>query len=314
MKSRFVNHQGGAREPNYINDWSDRETVQYCDEWYTETREKGINPATKRKISSNGKVWERIDKHCQKNIKLMNSVIFDYDFKYNEINLPDKEQLCERISHLVDDCWDNPKLTQRASYNSEDGTRDLFTEADTARIKSIKCMGGNLDTEVKDTRLQGLGHSEHKRPLNDVATDFNTLNFFSTIASRMRFIKLIIFSFRCFFRSVYKIKPEKYNSDNLNSMFKGGTTIRFAIKEFLRGFSSELEDYVLSEIQKTIKLSDFDFEVISQQGILSPDETVKFNVLTYLVLLEININGTVLIVCAVWGRLEFLSHITSQLP
>jgi hypothetical protein len=287
MESNFVNHQGGARDPSYINDWSDRETIQYCDEWYTETREKGINPATKRKITRSGKVWDRIDKHCQKNIKLINSVIFDYSFKHNEINLPDKTQLCERISHIVNDCWDNPKLTQRASYNSEDGTRDLFNESDLARIKSIKCMGGGQDTKVKDPQLQGLGHSEHKRPLNDVATDFNTLNFFSTITSRMRFIKLIIFSFRCFLRKLYEIKPEKYNSNNLNIMFKGGTTIRFAIKEFLRGFSSELEDYVLAEIQKTIKLSDFDFEIISQQDVLSPDETVKFNILTYLVLLEI---------------------------
>ena len=63
-------------------------------------------------------------------------------------------------------------------------------------------------------------------------TDFNTINFFSNMESRIRFIKLIINTFNVFFKVIYE-KDSKYNKDNMNIMFKGGTVIRLVIMEYI---------------------------------------------------------------------------------
>lgn len=279
--------KGGGTTPTYVDQWTERQTQKYCEEWYDGKRASGINPMTGRKILREGKVWPKIDRHCQANIKLLNADIFEHQFTPDDIPLPDKDKLKRDIQTMVKECWKNPRLEMRASYNSEDGTQDLFTEKEVQESKNIKCLGG-LEAELStdEELLRGMGHSEHKRPLNDVATDFNTVNFFSGIQSRLRFVKLIIYSLTAFFETVYSLDG-KCNRDNLNVMFKGGTTIRFVIREFLRGFSGELENYVLDKIRKTIKLSDYDFEIMSQENLLSKGEVIKINLLSYLVTLRI---------------------------
>ena len=93
------------------------------------------------------------------------------------------------------------------------------------------------------------------------------------------------------FKEIYKKsvtvnkKKFKISENNLNIMFKGGNTFRIVIKELIRNFEAKTEKYMLSLIEKYIKIGDFDFEVISYN--LPNHIVTKINNISYVVMLRL---------------------------
>ena len=127
-------------------------------------------------------------------------------------------------------------------------------------------------------------HDEKKLLTNEI-TNFHTFYFLSDMTMRLRFIKLIIITFSLFLNRIYNI-DKNYNKDNLNIIFKGGTVIRFQISEFIRHFNKNIEDFLYINIAKSIKMSDFDFEIISSPNMKNNDFS-QINLLTFFITIRI---------------------------
>lgn len=210
------------------------------------------------------------------------------------INLPkDFSYYIEDIRNIAK-LWNSNKLfKKRLTYNSNPSSQDMIKKTDLWKFTSIKkeedfSIDSNKIPMMKDFVDKSnslIKDKESRRFLDDMMTEFNTLYFLDNMVSRMRFIYFIVETFQNFFTIIYQI-DSKYNETNLNIMFKGGTIIRFIIMEYLRGFTKEIEDFIINDIKHNIKLSDYDFEIMTQLNI-DENDIIQLNNLIYLVSIRI---------------------------
>lgn len=301
-----------------------REQLEICQQWYDTYRGKMINPRTNRKIGRGKGVWNNLEKECSPYLRQLNKNVLSVSGKPEELTYPEINELLKDIKELVNSNWNNPKLYQRSTYNSKqnDDIPDLFSEKDIVEpnsdilvlptknedgeklsylrkaIKSGPSPGEPDSNEAKnyDIDISDFGNTDAKKPLMDCATEFNTVNFIGDVDTRLKFIGLVIKCFTTYCQEIYRLvktKPEKdgkrlkLNSETYNIMFKGGTTMRIIIKELVRDFTRDIENHVLDRIQKNIKLSDYDFEMLCNYDEVDEGLRVKLNVLTYLVILRL---------------------------
>ena len=208
------------------------------------------------------------------NIKITN-IKMPNDFNYFLDNV-------KKIANL----WNHiPSLKKRLSFNSNDGHLDIIdTIKQLDKFIHIPTQHGSAKTTdiMFKQEINKLNKDkETRRFLDNIATEFNTQHFFDNMMSRMTFIYFIINTFETFFKQIYKI-DNNYHKNNLNIMFKGGTIIRFVIMEYIRGFNKEIEDFLINDIKKNIKLSDYDFEIISKYD-TDNNDIIQLNNLVYLI-------------------------------
>jgi hypothetical protein len=198
-----------------------------------------------------------------------------YQYKSDKIAMPNWMQYQKELIDLVNDNWDLPLLGKSCTYNSSDRHEDLFTEEDIKdRILHIQ----QEDKEIKSSY-------QDKKKITAITTEFNTRHFFADLETRKRFLYLVTNSFRIVFGEIYK--KEDLNRENLNFILKGGVVFRLFIKELLRGFVKEVEDYIIDNIGEHIELSDFDFEIMSKLSVITPTIYNKINIIGYLTILKI---------------------------
>ena len=242
--------------------------------------------------------------NCLKYIPEITDQILDTNIDLTNIYFPNSfNDLKDKIKKLVNDNWDNPVLNKRCTYNSDNNDNDLFTnEQLTNRVykrrHQINDIPDNL-YNILDTDLPipdipynpgretsyGLNNTNAKKNLQQIATDFNTIHLIGSKLTRLRFIKLIIETFTIFYQEIYT-KHDNLNENNLNITLKGGIPLRFVMKELIRNFSTNIENYIYHNIKKIIKFSDYDFEMISNRNITLSTK-IKINTLSYIVVLLI---------------------------
>lgn len=282
------------------------EQRQDCKKWFDGMREEGINPKTNRNIVRGRRVWNKIEEECQSIVREIDSSALEIPDKNVSIAYPDDiEELLDDVSDIVTENWDNEKLSLRSTYNSDDNIKDLFSgdeirqsleNPDSGKLLVLRKKNDEVEPEFSDERdydpdLDGFGSSDAKKPLMDCATEFNTFNFLGDMTTRIQFIGLVIKVFNRYLETTYRMLNRdgiNVDTDNYNIMFKGGTTVRFLLKELVRDFTRDLENHIFSKISKYIMLSDYDFEMmISPEAGISNDTFVKLNVITYIVVLRL---------------------------
>ncbi len=303
-------------------DTKSSEKIEICQQWYDTYRGKMINPRTNRKISRGKSVWNNLEKECIPFLRQLNKNVLSVTGKPEELIYPEITELLKDIKELVNSNWSNPKLNLRSTYNSNDNIPDLFSEKDIVEPNSdilvlpTKNEEGNKLSYLRQARKSGppsekldsneaknydidisdFGNTDAKKPLMDCATEFNTVNFIGDVDTRLKFIGLVIKCFTTYCQEIYRLvktdpkrdgKTYDLNSETYNIMFKGGTTMRIIIKELVRDFTRDIENHVLDRIQKNIKLSDYDFEMLCNYDEIDEGLRVKLNVLTYLVTLRL---------------------------
>lgn len=271
------------------------------------------NTRQKRTIKNKTKKKTKNYTHTQKlkylypDIYQINRYTSNNNYQKKHLNiLLDKVDLPKDFTYLVENVrkianlWNtNPLLKKRLSYSSKD-CMDLLHLNDISQF-SIQMQpnepfkeeeynnGGNLQTRDFVRKLKTMDYSKpNKKMLEDILTDFNTVHFFNSLTTRLRFIKIVIYTFQEFFKVIY-LKDKRFNSNNLNLMFKGGTVIRFIVTEYLRGFSKDIQDFIKMDIRKNIKMSDYDYEFMTSSNI-SQEDFIQLNILIYLVTILIRNN------------------------
>ena len=292
--------------PNSINEsLSDEDMadqIKECRDWYDDYRELSINPKTNRKIKRGNRAWNLLEEKCQSIIYKIDHNSFEVKDTSTNFKYPtDINELYRDIKYIVTANWDNSNLSKRSTYNSDDGVDDLFTVDDirssledpsNSKILVLEkddktdSEGPKVEDRDYDPDLEGFGQTDAKKPLMDCATDFNTFYFIGTMETRLRFIDIVIKSFKIYLEEIYKKVPT-LNEETYNIMFKGGSTVRFLLKELIFNFFRNIENHMTSNINKNIKLSDYDFEMILNKDSISDEVFVKLNILTYLVTLRI---------------------------
>ena len=242
--------------------------------------------------------------NCLRYIPEITNQILDTNIDLTNIYFPNNfNDFKDEIKKLVNNNWDNPILNKRCTYNSDSDNNDLFTHQQLTnrnykRRHQINDIPNNLynilDTDLpipdipynpgRET-LYGLNNTNAKKNLQQIVTDFNTIHLIGSKLTRLRFIKLIIETFTTFYQEIY-IKNDNLNENNLNITLKGGIPLRFVIKELIRNFNTNIENYIYQNIKKIIKFSDYDFEMISNRHI-SLSTKIKINTLSYIVVLLI---------------------------
>ncbi len=282
----------------------DTNSIRICKKWYDEYKENERNPRTNRKISPDKRVWKSLEKECQPFIRDINENILKVVNTPEPLHYPEIDNLLQDIHDIVDENWDNPNLDKRCTYHSEsnDGIPDLFTAGDIKdslvnqnssilAIENKEAKGSKKLTDAElikdfDYELGDFGSTDAKKPLMDVATEFNTIHFIGSMETRLHFIGLITKCFTQFCRLVHGKMP-KLNEHSYNIMFKGGTTVRFLIKELVRDFTRDIENHILDKIRDSIKLSDYDFEMMCNPELINEEDMVKLNILSYIVVLRL---------------------------
>lgn len=201
----------------------------------------------------------------------------DISYTIEEIDkrLPYFDQLQNDITQIVIDSWSNDRFHKIASYDTTESDPDsyLFTLKELASSPDIL----NINDVVGP-------NSDDKKTLMDMVTEFNTVNFFQTKETRTNFIYLVNTSLQTMTNTMQHLMPEYPNS--IDVMFKGGTTMRILIKELVRNFTVEVENYINEMLKESIKLSDFDFEIVTRNII--PEHIIfKINIITYICILRI---------------------------
>lgn len=204
-----------------------------------------------------------------------------YDVYKIKERLPNYGLLLTRIETIVNQLW-SKDLGKSASYGDSSG---LFTKDDLDNSDDIlKMESDDIDYDKSNSDRLLIPNFESKVALTDVFTQFNTIEFFNSKESRTNFIYLVNGVIQKAVNTMISIQSDL--ADNLDIMFKGGTTLRIIIKEVLRNFTHSVENYLNELSKKSIKLSDFDFEVISNKDLPS-DLLTKINLILYVVVLEL---------------------------
>ena len=214
---------------------------------------------------------------------------------YNKKNLESEglDELLDEIEIIVISGIDNDKLLKECSFN---GNNSLFTNTELNSLikkKKILKISVNDDPDVDyskssppiNNELDKFGSTNEKKFLTDEMTDFNSEYFFSNQTYRIRFINLILIVIKKYLA----ILREKTGllKDDIDIIFKGGIIIRFFLKELIRDFGNETEDYLYNIINDYIKIGDFDFELVSNPEKISPELLNKINIISQMIVLSI---------------------------
>lgn len=204
-----------------------------------------------------------------------------YDVYQIKQRLPNYNLLLTRVEGIVNTLW-SKDLGKSASYGDDSG---LFTKDDIDNSDDIlKMESEDIDYDQSNDDRLSIPDFESKVALTDVFTQFNTIEFFNSKESRTNFIYLVNGVIERAINTMISIDSDL--SDKLDIMFKGGTTLRIIVKEILRNFTHSVETYLNELAKRSIKLSDFDFEVVSNKDLPS-DLLTKINLILYVVVLEL---------------------------
>jgi hypothetical protein len=225
-------------------------------------------------------------------------------------NVDEYNALLNTVKEIVNNNWNNNNLDNRLSYNTEpiienngnsktskrfpeffnDGNYKMNVRRNTATInfknKNFEILLLN-DKKLKsdESYLQNSGTSELKRFLNSLATDFNVVNLSGDYKLRISFIAIWLNIYETVFKEIYRLTKNELNENNLNIMFKGGVTMRAIILTAYIDFNLIDETNIFDDIKKIIKISDFDFEIISSTN----DWKIinKLNIINYFVMNQV---------------------------
>ena len=218
--------------------------------------------------------------------------------------LPALDALETSISGLVARYWRNPLLSRRSTYQSANRERDILPgvpgTASVRGITSFLCLypGGIVRSQPSGERSPGVAYdtdsdyggrdTEERRPLNDCVTDFVTNNFFMDATDRTRFLLLVCTVYRLFFGAVLHSmntgRKTQIPAAALVLLLKGGMSLRMNMLEMIRDLSSQTEGELMSFMMNDLKMSDFDFEIVSDARYITPDDLTRINVLSYMVM------------------------------
>lgn len=209
------------------------------------------------------------------------------------IHLPNKHLLLTAIETIVQDYWSNPKLAKRLTYESTETERDLVPgvppNVTVHGIRSFLCVYNN--EKDQDTEYAKTSTTEQRRPLNDCVTDFVTTRFFEHSADRIRFIMLVTLVYERFFATIraeiYKQDKRVVPSDSLILLLKGGVSLRMNLLEMVRNLSSAAEGDIALFLKDELKMSDFDFELVSNPLHIQSGDVARVSILSYLVVQQI---------------------------
>ena len=200
-------------------------------------------------------------------------------FDYTNIRegLPNLDMLLDRVRKITTQTWDNIK-NKPASH----GKGGLFKNINNPDI--LPMSDEDIDYTLSNEQKFKFPDFEEKVGISDIFTQFNTIEFFNNKESRTNFIYLINEVYNTMIAELTILVPEL--KDRIGIMFKGGTTMRIITKELVRNFTHQIENYINELSKRSIKLSDYDFEIVSRKEI-STEVLTKINLLTYLVMLEL---------------------------
>ena len=245
---------------------------------------------------------------------------YDYDINYdkNNVVVPDRnvyDKLIETVREIVRNNWSNKNLSKRLSHstksysltdhgidlNGDDITIPELLKVNENYFMNTENNSGKINIDDRETDifvitdkvrpdgqkyLQNSGNGELKRFLNNAATDFNVVNFSSDYRLRISFVALWLNIYETVFEEIYKLEP-KFNKNNLNIMFKGGVTLRAIILTAYIDFNLIDEANIYNEIKNIIKISDFDFEIVTSYPQAGWDIINKLNLINYFVMCEV---------------------------
>jgi len=291
MSHRFAEPLRGYRF--HPETWTDSQSQEWCEQWYKEAsfdKQSLKNPATNRKIRRGKARWNNIHRYCNTRVRKRFPGLFG-EFKVEDptpIVLPHTTDLKNKIRDIVG-LWDNdsPTLDKINGYCvGHDFKHDgecPYLFADLQSSKDIECLPPD------ETKQAGEKKVAAKKILNSIATDFITLYFFGTVETRLQFINLVVTMFDFFLSELRSLDPATFPKENIILMFKGGVTLRLIIRDLLKDFGGDLEQVVFYKLHKYIKISDYDFEMLSREHLFDMDKNTitKFNLLTYLVILAL---------------------------
>ena len=247
-----------------------------CNYWYNKSGKphgnKGRKPTQKQ--------LDALAKGREPSIPPKVDLNLAYDLYQIKDRLPNYDILLTRVESIVSDLW-SKDLGKSASYGDSSG---LFTKEDLDSTDILKMDSEDIDYDKSNSDRLTIPDFESKIALTDIFTQFNTIEFFNTKESRTNFVYLVNGVIGKAINTIILTQPDLV--DNLDIMFKGGTTLRIIVKEALRNFTHSVENYLNELSKKSIKLSDFDFEVISNKDLPS-DLLTKINLILYLVVLEL---------------------------
>jgi hypothetical protein len=249
----------------------------YCPIWFENGRQRNVHPVTGATIDPDSPDWNYIEETCS---DFMYGVpIGDMKHPGNSVRIPKRRALAEHIRSFVGTVWTNP-LVKRATYMSSDGASDLFSgdhwdeNATPQIVCPSKAPDGWKDFKTLDDRKSIMSH----------CTTFVTTHMLGNITTRLRFLKLVSYAFQVLFETL-KIEYDDERFASIVLVLKGGMALRMNVLELIRAFSSEMEGFMVDLLHAELKLSDFDFEVVSSG--LSIEEVSRLNVLTFMVTMAI---------------------------
>ena len=271
--------------------WTDDQSQELCSQWSRKASFDKIavkNPATNRKIRRGKARWTNIQRHCNQATPKSFNKIFE-EFRVDTptlLDLPNTTEFKIAIQDIANLWTDrNPLLNKISGYCGSDEKND--TSECNALFQTPQDTTDILCIESEESKQSEEKRSDTTRTLNGIATDFSTLNFFGTVKTRLQLINLVVTTFNFFLEELRTIDPELFSEENVTLMFKGGVTLRLIIRELLNNFSGDLEQIVFYNIHKSLKISDYDFELSSRKDTLTPEQMIKMNLLTYLVILAL---------------------------
>lgn len=210
----------------------------------------------------------------------------DINFDQEQIHdrLPGINDLITDVKLIVRDAWGINELGRPATYQDGAVPVNNYDDQDyDGTLFKYRDLETSDDFLVIDDKLSSSGPKfSDKKPLMDVITDFNTMNFFATKTTRTNFIYLSNLALSTMTQEMSRLGL----GNKIDVMFKGGTTMRILVKELVRNFTLSVENYLNELIKKSVKLSDYDFEVVTQAHL--PESVMsKINMISYLVVLRI---------------------------
>ena len=205
------------------------------------------------------------------------------------MDVPNRELLLSAIEQIVESHWSKDILTKRGTYQSPEPGQDLIPGVPpTIAVEGIRSF---LCIYDEDSTYNKTSTTEDRRPLNDCVTDFVTTHFFERSTDRIRFILLVSIVYERFFATV---RAEIYKKDNrsipvdaLVLLLKGGMSLRMNLLEMVRSLSSAAEGDIALFLRDELKMSDFDFEIISDPTYITPEDVARINILSYVVIQHI---------------------------
>lgn len=245
-----------------------------------------VDPKTRKKINVNSKLGKSIVKNY---LGIHGYTLNTYsgggnininDFRISEENefinkieeeLPRFDELLNNVKDLVKENWTNNQIDKSLTYRhtneqSNPDIHNLFTMAD------LKEKKYKIEITAKPTNPKGKPTLDDQNLLKDVFTNFNVTDMFSNREVRSRVIYTTIKTMEVLLLEVSKI-DSSINPDSVGLLFKGGVVVRLIAYDLFRNFVTKIENYLNSITKEDLKISDFDFELITMDKI--PSKTLN---------------------------------------